>query len=114
MKQIKLTVIILVICTLFLMAGYVLDSNDKVRFYDTVGTTDLSEETVNGMSHGSTEDMVLRVLKDPHEVTEIQSPQTTYLSYDNIEFGMEEHPSESVLLHQSLPNVQRGISRRSR
>ncbi|WP_226085801.1 hypothetical protein [Mesobacillus sp. S13] len=75
---IAITIILLTACDPF--------SKDKMDFYSSAKSVDLSEENVKSISLSSNEKEIMNIFGSPNEVTEIENAK--YLTYDGIEFGV--------------------------
>jgi hypothetical protein len=64
-------------------------SKNKMDFYDSVISVDLSKENVNSLTLNSKEKDIINIFGTPNDVTEIENVK--YLIYDTIEFAVIKH-----------------------
>ncbi|QFT90782.1 hypothetical protein FIU87_19230 [Bacillus sp. THAF10] len=77
------------ILTLFL-TGCDPFEKEAMDFYQTTKSTNLTREHVQSISIHSNENEIMTVFGKPDTTEEIQDPKSTYLIYDDIEFGLKE------------------------
>lgn len=64
-------------------------SENKMDFYDSVISVDLSKENVNSITLNSKEKDIINIFGSPNDVTEKENVK--YLIYDRIEFAIIKH-----------------------
>lgn len=73
---------------LLLLIGCDTSPKNKIEFYGSTKSIDLSDENVKSISLNSTVTDVKNVFGEPDDVTEISSPKSKYILYGGIEFGV--------------------------
>jgi hypothetical protein len=87
-KTIKVTARIFSVLLFLVVIGCDPFSKETMDFYEDTKSIDLSDENINSISIHSTENDVTATFGKPNDVEEIANPQSKYLSYDEIEFGI--------------------------
>ena len=84
-------------------------AKSKMEFYNSTESINLSEENVNSITLNSTVNDVTEAFGKPIKVNIVTNPQSKYLVYDGIEFGMIE---DKVIRYYFNNNYQtaKGIS----
>lgn len=74
----------------FMLIGCDPSSKNKMEFYESTDSVDLSKENVNTITLDSKENDVINTFGKPNEVKEIKNPLSKYFTYDGMEFGIIE------------------------
>lgn len=86
-RNLKISTVISTIIMFLILIGCEPLAKEKMDFYESTESIDLSGENINSISINSYENDVIDTFGKPTEIEEIENPKSKYLSYDGVEFG---------------------------
>ncbi|SFJ31202.1 hypothetical protein SAMN04487936_101626 [Halobacillus dabanensis] len=92
-------------------------AKETMDFYESTESIDLSDENIHSISINSSEGDVINTFGKPNEVEKIEDTKSKYLSYDGVEFGVEDEEvirffirrtHESSTIYQTAKEIKIG------
>lgn len=89
-RNLKISTVISTIILFLILIGCEPLEKGTMDFYESTESIDLSGENINSISINSNMDDVIDAFGSPTDVEVIENPNSKYLSYDGVEFGLIE------------------------